>query len=421
MLKTLDLLIGMVVVYLMLSFVLAAVREALEARLKSRARHLAYGIMQLLNSRSAAQHFYNHPLVAALWTPNKEMVRNLRMQTETYGSRQDDVPLPPADFSGFNAIGAVGRFFGAWINKPKEAALPSYIPARTFALGVIGMALEKASGTQFEDDGAPVPQAVKQATVSLDAVRTAVDDLANQGINWAQSLQLLINGGVEDFESAVRAVETWYDGTMDRVAGWYRRETSVILFWLGLLTAITLNVDSISLVKYLSTHDQALQNLVNVADSTISDSDIQQRVNELRIRREMLGTPAQAAAAAASAAAEPSASPDAALQAIRAADGRVQDAKSQFMELGLPIGWSMAKVRAIFDPLDNSSPAANFTLTFIGWFITAIALSLGAPFWFDVLNKIMVIRSTVKPSEKSKDEGSEDRQPKAVIRVESGA
>jgi hypothetical protein len=45
----------------------------------------------------------------------------------------------------------------------------------------------------------------------------------------------------------------------------------------------------------------------------------------------------------------------------------------------------------------------------LGWLITAFALSFGAPFWFDLLNKMMVIRSTVKPHEKSPEEGSEDR------------
>jgi hypothetical protein len=39
-----------------------------------------------------------------------------------------------------------------------------------------------------------------------------------------------------------------------------------------------------------------------------------------------------------------------------------------------------------------------------------MAISLGAPFWFDLLNKFMVIRSTVKPHEKSPEESSEDRQ-----------
>jgi hypothetical protein len=45
-----------------------------------------------------------------------------------------------------------------------------------------------------------------------------------------------------------------------------------------------------------------------------------------------------------------------------------------------------------------------------GWLLTALAATLGAPFWFDVLNRLMVIRSTVKPHEKSPEEASEDRQ-----------
>lgn len=48
-----------------------------------------------------------------------------------------------------------------------------------------------------------------------------------------------------------------------------------------------------------------------------------------------------------------------------------------------------------------------------GWLATALAATLGAPFWFDVLNRIMVIRSTVKPHQKSPEEASEDRQAPA--------
>ena len=43
-----------------------------------------------------------------------------------------------------------------------------------------------------------------------------------------------------------------------------------------------------------------------------------------------------------------------------------------------------------------------------GWLLTALAISLGAPFWFDLLNKFIVIRSTVKPKEKSQEEQSKD-------------
>ena len=54
--------------------------------------------------------------------------------------------------------------------------------------------------------------------------------------------------------------------------------------------------------------------------------------------------------------------------------------------------------------------AFDWWLVLCGWLATAFAVMLGAPFWFDVLNKFVVIRSTVKPHEKSPEESSEDRQ-----------
>jgi len=45
---------------------------------------------------------------------------------------------------------------------------------------------------------------------------------------------------------------------------------------------------------------------------------------------------------------------------------------------------------------------------FLGWLLTALAISLGAPFWFDMLNKFIVVRPTVKPKEKSPEEKSKD-------------
>ena len=47
-------------------------------------------------------------------------------------------------------------------------------------------------------------------------------------------------------------------------------------------------------------------------------------------------------------------------------------------------------------------------LAIVGWLLTAIAMTLGAPFWFDLLNQFMVVRSTIKPREKSEVEKSKD-------------
>lgn len=75
--------------------------------------------------------------------------------------------------------------------------------------------------------------------------------------------------------------------------------------------------------------------------------------------------------------------------------------------LTLPIGWSHHRFENLSTTLLRPVSVLE---TLIGWLITALAISLGAPFWFDVLNKFMVIRSTVKPTEKSQPEASEDRR-----------
>jgi hypothetical protein len=82
-----------------------------------------------------------------------------------------------------------------------------------------------------------------------------------------------------------------------------------------------------------------------------------------------------------------------------------------------PFAQKMGTVaKALFD-----DPWRYVVTPIFGWLATAFAVALGAPFWFDLMNKVMVIRSTVKPHEKSPEEASEDRQrpaPAAPLRLE---
>ena len=79
---------------------------------------------------------------------------------------------------------------------------------------------------------------------------------------------------------------------------------------------------------------------------------------------------------------------------------------------GIPLGWRF-KPEPGQSPKDFGRDWRRAPNTGLGWLLkiagilfTGFAVSLGAPFWFDVLNKVMVIRSTVKPDEKSPDEAS---------------
>jgi hypothetical protein len=48
----------------------------------------------------------------------------------------------------------------------------------------------------------------------------------------------------------------------------------------------------------------------------------------------------------------------------------------------------------------------------LGWILTILAVSLGAPFWFDMLNRVVAIRSAGKAPEEAPKKPKEVPQPR---------
>jgi hypothetical protein len=46
-----------------------------------------------------------------------------------------------------------------------------------------------------------------------------------------------------------------------------------------------------------------------------------------------------------------------------------------------------------------------------GWSLTIVAVSMGAPFWFDFLNKVMNVRNAGKKTEKSETQPQKRAEP----------
>jgi hypothetical protein len=62
--------------------------------------------------------------------------------------------------------------------------------------------------------------------------------------------------------------------------------------------------------------------------------------------------------------------------------------------LSVPIGWSESQWQYLRDP-------GHLVSAFLGWFLTGLAASLGAPFWFDTLQRFVNVRSNGRsPDEK---------------------
>lgn len=229
-------------------------------------------------------------------------------------------------------------------NLGKAGALPSYVPSRNFALALFDLV-------------APVKDST--TTRTIQDIRNAIADIPNPQVKSA--LVALIDEAGDDLKKARENVERWYDDAMDRVSGWYKRKTQVFILLWALAVTLSVNADTILIANTLA-HDATLRaSLVAMAEATAKEP----------LPQDAEGT-----------------------------TERVQQMSSEIKKLGLPIGWSSdAK-----DPTSVPAGIGGWALKIIGLSLTAIAVSLGAPFWFDVLNKLINIRSAGKQPEKAHHE-----------------
>jgi hypothetical protein len=267
-----------------------------------------------------------------------------------------------------------GLFQSNGINEPKK--FPSYIPSKNFALALVAVSKQKEV-TEIPPNVIDVLYAFSDKTLGANRtniVKTDLHSLAEQARQKTNDL------------------EGWYNSAMDRAAGAYKRVSQRIIFPLGLILAIALNADTLQLVRRLSS-DPALLNCVVAAAESRAKKPLD----------------------------PPSALDPATL---------FRENKQILDDVPVPLGWhdisneNKMAASARNEPNAQIDPDAVPELSSkwgeevgellrvhaIGWLLTAVAISLGAPFWFDVLNRIIVVRSTVKPHEKSGEESSKDAQ-----------
>jgi hypothetical protein len=175
-----------------------------------------------------------------------------------------------------------------------------------------------------------------------------------------RQLTLMVDEANGDLDRFRRGIETWYDDTMDRVSGWYRRRAQVALFVIGLVVAGLANAHTFSLVDGLWTDGAVRAALVQQA-LTVTEEN--QSAEELREELE--------------------------------ARGGVLEGLKQF---DLPVGWGPGTEQPRWELAEWDS----ILWWAAGIATTALALSFGAPFWFDALSKLGRLRVAGKPP--SRDE-----------------
>jgi hypothetical protein len=396
--------IGLIFVFLLLGLIVSALQEVVAALLALRSKYLMEGLSTILAEKAgvcwiARRHYFNSKL-----------------------NEGSDLFKKVADHALVNGI--------------TPSKIPSYVAAGNFASALIDVLQRGGTGT--------VASNVQSAIAALPP-----------GAPVREALTTLLTDAAGDMGAFRKKVETWFDEAMERVSGRYKRWTQYFAIIAGIVLAVGLNANTVLIADALWRDPVLRANAVKAAESYLEDCEAnpetcppsQKKADETTTlpaedsatspptstepstnatdpapptqpdTGEATSTPTPAPDTSAGAENTPSPTETVEDQAGSDADDqpadleeaketianledtiekletRVQDATSLLTEIGYPIGWTMEK------PVGEGE-FFDWLVAIIGWLITGLAVSLGAPFWFDMLKTFVNVRGAgQKPPE----------------------
>lgn len=237
-------------------------------------------------------------------------------------------------------------------------ARPSYIPAERFAKAL----LDILSGDNKLTDVA--------------AVRAGLAKIGNPALQ--RSLTALIDTVKDDSAALSKEMQRWFDHNMDRVSGWYKRNAQRNTLILASVVTLVVNADTVWVARTLWTNPAVRAALVEQAQTrgAMARPEELPAVNYDNAEDATASTPVAAASSAEGLSSDE-------LKLLGDLTGWDTDWKTLGKAKGLP-----SQAEAALGILGNH---------IVGWLITALAVSLGAPFWFDTLGRFINLRNAGKP------------------------
>jgi hypothetical protein len=460
----LEVALGITFVYLLLSLICTALNEAIASLLEKRGANLFEGIKNLLNDPTftgLAQQLYSHGLISGISqhaaNPDKSTRKPSYMSPENFSlalldilgirgiiaarygdllaeAEKADDAYEKASQAAAAASGNVELAQAARLAQQAQAqaqaALQTLADKAKTAYEVATKAADEAPGNAelakravetkadmdhisatlklLEARRAAIASArnPKEAALLLNAgttLRQALefgralaaqypDTLGNiqEGLrrlpdgHTKESLLVLVDKTRRDAdvvkhqaEAFRRNLEKWFDDAMQRVGGWYKRWTQRVLLVLAIIVVIASNADTVMLIQRLSQDNALRASLVTAAQEAVKSMPPPQSSAEI--------------------------APDSATSR-QGEDARIQSVLQKARDLKLPVGWSGdPNDPGYFQPPRLSLEFASWALyKLFGLLISIFAISMGAPFWFDMLSKFVNLRSTGTPPGETK-------------------
>ena len=174
-------------------------------------------------------------------------------------------------------------------------------------------------------------------------------------------------GGLVNDSSLQDQVEGWFNEAMDRATGWYKRWSKIIVLAVGALLVVGSNADTISLTNSLWQDPVVREVVVKRAEVVQTENPSDEEIAKSLTRG--------------------------------------NDIKDELSSISL-LGWVSSNDKD--DPRALPSDGRGWVLKIIGLALTTAAIAMGAPFWFDLMGKLLNAKSALAGS---RGDGSTARIP----------
>jgi hypothetical protein len=336
----LSIVIGLVFIYWLLSILTSYGMEMIASFFKLRAHNLADAIHLMLDPttdklKGAAE-------IKKTWLDGREIWDN-GVVKEAGASLQSVMAKKMNE-------NLVKTFYShpmiATLSKPNH--LPSYINPAVFSSTLIDLFARSGSA------------AVNTPDEYLESVITGVQQMNDDALKSA-IMPLIEDAENVETDAAKRItlvkskLEDWFNATMDRSSGWYKRKLTWISIILGMLIAFGLNADSIGIAQALWRDGVLRQSIATAAGPVFQDALTNKQPT-----------------------------PDQALTKLNA--------------LSFPLGWNGQLASnapgSVPAPQDIPVKLVDIIIKLVGLAITGLSISQGSSIWFDALQKLINLSSS---------------------------
>lgn len=439
--------VGLIFVWLVLSLAAMYLQDWIVTALQWRSKLLESAIRNLLgNDQELTDAFYNHPIIVSLHSGKKGARLFDRYQRPSY------IPASHFAMALFDVIITAGSDASV-IQKHMQTlrSLDSTIETlhedkRALARQELDLALDLARRALDSDLGAAAVQSLAEAlkdrlvqmAIKFPEIKPEIEELLktividNRSLSAAiemiqhdfrngnpepDTLKKIHNGlavlgaqhpaiqralktlvtGVEEYAAqgetalarARTQVEQWFDNSMDRLSGWYKRRMQVLSLIMGIALAVIFNVDTFQLINYLWRDPIVRQALATQAELFIHDNEqgmqatdaaqlyqLQLEFNQLNLPIGWVGTPLPATASG----------------GVPQGDGTEKRCTMQ-PKLGIDLFGFIADGQC-YPIINTPTNLTGWFLKILGLIVTGMATAQGAPFWFDILKRVINLRTS---------------------------